>query len=125
MPLWQADTKLKAIPFDTGATMTANTAIPTSETIEHALRSVVDPEVGINIVDLGLVYAIEQEHRQITVTMTMTTPACPLGSMLQDEALAAVESVLPADWQAMVNLVFEPEWTPLRMSEAARTQLGW
>jgi metal-sulfur cluster biosynthetic enzyme len=99
--------------------------LPSAAEAEQALRSVIDPEIGINIVDLGLVYAIELENRQISVTMTMTTPACPMGSMLQDEALAALQEILPIDWHATVNLVFEPEWTPQRMSEAARTQLGW
>lgn len=98
---------------------------PTPEIVENALRDVVDPEVGINIVDLGLVYDITITEQVVNVNMTMTTPACPMGSMLQDEAIDAVYGVLPEGWHAAVNLVWEPEWTPQRMTEAARARLGW
>jgi len=91
----------------------------------EALREVIDPELGINIVDLGLVYDVVVRDGRVHVAVTMTTPACPLHAYLTD----AIESVL---WQKLpriqgveVKLVWEPPWHPMMMSEAAKRQLGW
>jgi metal-sulfur cluster biosynthetic enzyme len=101
------------------------TATVSREQIEDALRTVDDPEVGVNIVDLGLVYAIVVEGDAVTVEMTMTTPACPLGAYLEDEVTRAVRSAAPEAAAVHVRLVWEPPWSPERMSAAAKDALGW
>jgi len=90
----------------------------------RALGAVIDPEVGIDVVSLGLVYAIGIDDGAVRIDLTMTTPACPLGEQIAGVAerrVAALEGVRSAE----VRLVWEPAWTPERMSEAARRELGW
>lgn len=95
------------------------------ESAAEALREVIDPEVGIDVVDLGLVYRIEVTGSRIEVDMTMTTAACPLGPHLKEEAEAAIRRHLPQAESIAVHLVWDPPWTPERMSPRARSQLGW
>jgi len=95
------------------------------EEIVEALRSVEDPEAGMSIVDLGLVYAIEEGERGVRVEMTLTSPSCPMGPMIVDEVVAAVRGVLPGTPDVRVDLVWDPPWTPERMSEEARSRFGW
>lgn len=90
----------------------------------RALRVVIDPELGIDVVSLGLVYAAERDGERARVVMTMTTPACPLGEVIVEDARAAVEAMVPGVRHVAVELVFEPPWTPKRMSPEAREQLG-
>ncbi len=89
-----------------------------------ALKQVIDPELGINIVDLGLVYDVQIAGDDVLVTMTMTTPACPLGAHLVDETTFAVEQLTGAA-SVDVQLVWEPAWSPMMMSIEAKQQLGW
>ena len=91
----------------------------------EALKSVEDPEAGMNIVDLGLVYAVTVEPGRVRVDMTMTSPACPVAPYLVDEATAAVRSVAPEGTDVAVELVWEPPWTPDRMSAEAQGRFGW
>lgn len=96
----------------------------TEQDIYDALREVRDPEIPVNIVDLGLVYDVKVEGgTTVRVTMTLTTPGC---GMAQQIALSAKQRVLktPGVEQAWVTVVWEPRWTPERMSPAARQQLG-
>jgi metal-sulfur cluster biosynthetic enzyme len=93
--------------------------------IREALRDVIDPEVGVNIVDLGLVYGIAVEDASASISFTMTTPACPLGQFLKDEIARRVKARVPGLRDVRVALVWDPPWTPERMSAAARRQLGW
>jgi len=79
----------------------------------------------MNIVDLGLVYCINIGSRGVDVTMTMTTPACPMGGMIVDEARDAVQALLPDGAAAEVRLVWEPPWTPDMMSARAKETFGW
>ena len=95
------------------------------EQVEQALKTVEDPEAGMNVVDLGLVYGIDVGEGKVHVRMTMTSPACPATSYLVDEAAAAIRDVAPADVVVEVDLVWDPPWTPERMSEAARERFGW
>jgi len=95
------------------------------EEIVEALRSVEDPEAGMSIVDLGLVYAVEEGAEGVRVEMTLTSPSCPLGPLLVDEVVAAVRGVLPGTPDVRVDLVWDPPWTPERMSEEARSRFGW
>ncbi len=90
-----------------------------------ALRTVLDPELGINVVDLGLVYRISADAEHVRVDMTMTSPTCPLGEHLAAEAEATLRRALPHIPGVEVRLVWEPPWRPDMMSEDARTRLGW
>ena len=90
-----------------------------------ALKTVEDPEAGMNIVDLGLVYAVRCEPGRVHVEMTMTSPACPVASFLVDEATAAIRALAPEGTDVQVELVWEPPWTPERMSPEAQNRFGW
>jgi metal-sulfur cluster biosynthetic enzyme len=89
-----------------------------------ALHGVIDPELGINLVDLGLVYGVAVRDGIAYVTLTTTTPACPIGAFLEDQVRFAVLR-LPGVLGVEVEIVHEPRWTPARMSDAARRSLGW
>ena len=93
--------------------------------VREALKSVEDPEAGMNIVDLGLVYTIVAEPGRVRVEMTMTSPACPVGPYLVDEAAAAIRTLAAEGTEISVDLVWEPPWTPERMSADARSRFGW
>jgi FeS assembly SUF system protein len=87
-------------------------------------KSVYDPEVPANIYELGLIYAVDvQADGAVTVQMTLTTPACPTAASLVGEVQRKV-AALPGVTSAKVDLVWSPPWTPDRMTEAARVQLG-
>jgi metal-sulfur cluster biosynthetic enzyme len=93
------------------------------EVIE-ALRTVNDPELGMSIVDLGLVYRAERTPDGISVALTMTTPTCPLSELMLEDARVALRNRFPDAGAIEVSLVWDPPWSPDRMSEAARRQLG-
>lgn len=95
-----------------------------AERIRQALRSVTDPELGINIVDLGLVYDIEVEEGSVRVTMTLTSPGCPAGGQIMTGAKNAAESVDGVD-EATVSLVWKPFWTPERIDPKVRAMMGF
>lgn len=95
------------------------------EEIRQALRSVEDPEAGMSIVDLGLVYEIASAPGRVRVAMTMTSPACPVGPYLVDEAAAAIRAAAPEGTDVQVELVWDPPWTPERMSAEAQGRFGW
>lgn len=92
--------------------------------ILRALRVVIDPELGVDVVSLGLVYETSRQGDRARVVMTMTSPACPLGEMIVADARTAVETMVPGVHHADIELVFEPPWSPERMSPEARQQLG-
>lgn len=91
----------------------------------EALRQVTDPEIGLNIVDLGLVYQVdfETEARQLYATMTLTTQFCPMGESIRNHALAALQATFP-DYFVHLELVFDPPWKPERISEEGREFLN-
>jgi metal-sulfur cluster biosynthetic enzyme len=95
------------------------------EDVLAALRGVNDPEIGINIVDLGLVYEAERKPEGIDVKLTLSTPSCPMSEMLVEEAREALQARFADARSINVELVWDPPWTPDRMSEAARRQFGW
>ncbi|MCK9283790.1 MAG: metal-sulfur cluster assembly factor [Rhodocyclaceae bacterium] len=99
--------------------------LPPPEQLREALREVIDPETGTNIVDLGLVYRIEWVDGVLEVDVTMTSPACPLGDVILSEVDAVLHAELPAHVRADVGLVWSPPWDPSRMSESARRDFGW
>jgi metal-sulfur cluster biosynthetic enzyme len=99
-------------------------ARPTSEAdLIEALRQVVDPELMINIVDLGLVYAVNHEDRKVKVEMTLTSPACPAGPQIIQQAKMALERLHDID-EAVITITMSPPWTPARMTDEAKDQLG-
>jgi len=98
--------------------------VVTYDDVIMALKQVIDPELGINIVDLGLVYEAQVADGDVLITMTMTTLACPLGSHLVDEATFMVQQLTDAA-SVDVQLVWQPAWTPMMMSLEAKQSLGW
>ncbi len=97
--------------------------MPDQDSILDALRTVKDPELNVNIVDLGLVYTIQAKDDQVDVEMTLTSPACPAGPEILRNAVAAIET-MEGITKANVKLVMSPPWSPDRMTDAARDELG-
>jgi metal-sulfur cluster biosynthetic enzyme len=95
------------------------------DAIREALRQVDDPEAGMNIVDLGLVYGIELGEAGVRVAMTMTTAACPMTEMIVEQVREVVTAAVPQGTAVDVELVWDPPWTPDRMSGIAREHFGW
>ncbi|MFC4597783.1 metal-sulfur cluster assembly factor [Cohnella hongkongensis] len=93
------------------------------ERLMTALEEVIDPEIGVNIVDLGLVYGIETaDHGKVVIEMTLTIPECPLADQIVANVKSAAGSVEGVE-QVEVKLVFEPKWTPARISDEGREQI--
>jgi metal-sulfur cluster biosynthetic enzyme len=84
-----------------------------------------DPEAGMNIVDLGLVYGIDASAQGVRVLLTMTSAACPMTELIVDDAHEQLAAMLPVDMPVEVELVWDPPWTPERMSAVARAMFGW
>jgi metal-sulfur cluster biosynthetic enzyme len=90
----------------------------------EALSNVIDPELGLDFVELGLIYGVEIDGGDVTITFTLTTPACPIGPQVSEQMeefvgeLPGVESVTPV-------MVFSPPWSPEKMSEDAKFALGY
>jgi len=95
----------------------------TDDAVRDALRQVTDPELGINIVDLGLVYGVEIEGANVRLMMTMTSPACPLGDYLKDLVDSTVKWRVPEVQEIEIVLVWDPPWNADMMSAEARRQL--
>jgi metal-sulfur cluster biosynthetic enzyme len=94
------------------------------DVVRENLRTVIDPELGISIVDLGLIYGIEIKESNVEVKMTLTSPACPLGAVIQGQAHQCLKK-LPWVNDVNIQLVWSPRWDPRQMaSEDARMQLG-
>lgn len=90
--------------------------------VREKLREVIDPELEINIVDLGLVYEIEVEDDEIYVLMTLTSRACPLHGVFDELLKKELRDLDPEDIE--IELTFDPQWTPEKMSDEARNELG-
>jgi metal-sulfur cluster biosynthetic enzyme len=97
--------------------------MPEQDAILEALRTVKDPELNVNVVDLGLVYTIQTRGPEVDVEMTLTTPACPAGPEILRNVVAAVEGIEGVE-KANVKLVMSPPWSQDRMTDAARDELG-
>lgn len=98
---------------------------PDEELLREALRSVIDPEAGMNIVDLGLIYGIEADEQGVQVELTMTSAACPMADLIARQVQAVLEAAVPQGTPVEVRIVWDPPWTPERMSELAREHFGW
>jgi metal-sulfur cluster biosynthetic enzyme len=97
----------------------------TEEEVLNVMRGIIDPELGINVVDLGLVYGTKIEDGRIRISMTMTTPACPMHSAITQEARELLMEELEEVEDVKVDLVWDPPWNPVMMSEHAKEQLGF
>ena len=100
----------------------------TEEAVRETLKQVIDPELFINIIDLGLIYAVDivpaaEEKSDVKIEMTMTSPACPAGPQLISQS-KTVLGAIPGVGNVEIKLVLDPPWTPDRMTEDARDQLG-
>jgi metal-sulfur cluster biosynthetic enzyme len=96
----------------------------TSDAVRKALRGVKDPELGLNIVDIGLVYDIDvSETNDVHVKMTLTSPGCPSGPEILEDARLVVQELEGVN-SAEIELVWEPYWTPERMDPRVRAFLG-
>lgn len=104
--------------------LAALSADPTPELVRELLHGVVDPELGVDIVELGLVREASVRDGVARVRFTVTTPACPLSGYIEDEIYACLQQA-PGLRQVMVELELEPPWKPEDMTEAARAELGW
>jgi len=94
------------------------------EDILDELRNILDPELQLNIVDLGLIYRVDVHQDGIEVDYTLTTPGCPEGPLIEMEIRETLRDVTGVD-DIRINLVWEPEWNPQRMSEELRVSLGY
>ena len=103
----------------------AGTADCLDPDIARVLRTVTDPELGVNIADLGLVYAALWTPSGIRVVMTTTSPTCPLADLLVEEVRTALKRAFPEATGISVELAFTPLWSPDRISAAGRDALGW
>jgi len=99
--------------------------MPDESEVRDALRQVIDPEAGMNIVDLGLIYGVEVSDKLVHIDLTMTSAACPMADMIIADASGAIGSVVPVGTQIDIELVWEPPWTPELMSDLAREHFGW
>ena len=103
---------------------TASGEAPSEDEVLEALKSVVDPELGINIVDLGLVYEVEISDGTVHIEYTLTTMGCPIGPLIEQQMqqlLSAVDGVETVD----AEMVIRPAWSPEMMSEEAKAALGY
>lgn len=93
-------------------------------TVADLLYQVIDPEIGVNIVDLGLIFGIAVADGRVAITMTLTTPGCPLAGYIEDCIHRALWG-LPGVDHISVDVVWDPPWGPELMSEQAKVELGW
>ncbi len=96
----------------------------TVDTVKLALRRVKDPEVNLNIVDMGLIYDIAVDERDVRIDMSLTSPGCPSGPEIMSDAERELRA-LPGVGEVTVNLVWSPPWTPDRIEPRVRAYLGF
>jgi len=102
-----------------------DSSLPLKDRVINALKTVYDPEIPVDIYELGLIYLLDvSDDGEVNIQMTLTSPACPVAGSLPGEVQKKVESV-PGVKSAKVDLVWEPPWSQERMTEAARLELGF
>lgn len=94
------------------------------EAVTDALTNVIDPELGLDFVELGLVYGVEVDGGTVNITFTLTTPACPIGPQVSEQMIEFVGELDGVD-EVNPNMVFTPPWSPDKMSEDAKFALGY
>lgn len=107
----------------TGAAGPAGESDPRSQQVLDALENVLDPELGVNIVDLGLVYDVSFEGDTVHVEYTLTTMGCPIGPLIEAQMKQAIQQIEGIE-QFEAEMVFQPPWSPDKMSEEAKAALG-
>ena len=95
----------------------------TEEVVFDAVKEIIDPEVGINIVDMGLIYGVDIEDETVNITMTLTSPGCPAGGQLINGTQHVTQQLEGVE-EVNVNVVWTPRWTPEMMTEEAKDELG-
>lgn len=98
--------------------------MPTQEDVLTVLKEVEDPEIGVNLVDLGLIYTVDVKESDVNVEMTLTAPGCPMHDTIARAAEMAIES-LPDVKEAHVTMVWNPPWSPDRLTDEGRRLLGF
>jgi metal-sulfur cluster biosynthetic enzyme len=98
--------------------------VPTVDDVQDALTNVIDPELGLDFVELGLVYEVEIEEGDVYVTFTLTSPGCPIGPQVSEQIEEFVSEVDGVE-RVYPKMVFSPPWTPEMMSEEAKFALGF
>jgi len=102
-----------------------NQLLSLEEQIVKMLKTVYDPEIPVNVYDLGLIYGVDiDDKKNVTITMTMTAPACPVADYIVEDVKIALESIKEIN-NVEIKLVFEPEWHQDLMSEEAKLELGF
>jgi metal-sulfur cluster biosynthetic enzyme len=96
----------------------------TEDEVTDALTNVIDPELGLDFVELGLVYGVEVDGSTVNITFTLTTPACPIGPQVSEQMIEFVGELDGVD-EVVPNMVFTPPWSPEKMSEDAKFALGY
>jgi metal-sulfur cluster biosynthetic enzyme len=99
-------------------------SMPDPDEITEALANVIDPELGLDFVELGLIYDVDVDEGRVTVTFTLTSPGCPIGPQVSDQIREFVGEVEGVQ-EVVPEMVFQPPWTPERMSEDAKFALGF
>ena len=119
------ETPASALPRATGSAIPPDELERLTQDIVAALKSVYDPEIPADIYELGLIYRVDvDDDRNIEVDMTLTAPGCPVAGEMPGWVENAV-SLVPGVGNVTVNMVFDPPWTPERMSDEARVALDW
>jgi len=98
--------------------------MPTKEHVLDILRNVYDPEIMINIVDLGLVYNIDVKDKTVLIDLTLTSPACPVGDLIENEAISWVKQLEDVS-DVKIKFIWDPPWAPEKMSDEAKLELGY
>jgi FeS assembly SUF system protein len=100
--------------------------MPTVDQVMEALKNCYDPEIPVNIVDLGLVYDVKIiDNKNVYIKMTLTAPGCPVGPFVAEQVREAVMTLVEGVEKVDVEIVFDPPWTPDRMSDEAKALLGF
>ena len=124
-PIADEGTRVTAAEQDAPPQGASNGGPATEEAVREALKHVVDPELGVNIVDLGLVYDVEiSEEGAISIEYTLTTMGCPIGPLIEHQMQSFLENV-PGVTSVEAEMVLRPPWTPEMMSEEAKAALGY
>jgi metal-sulfur cluster biosynthetic enzyme len=124
-PIADEGTRMTAAEQDAPPQVASNGGPVTEEAVREALKHVVDPELGVNIVDLGLVYDVEiSEEGTISIEYTLTTMGCPIGPLIEHQMQSFLENV-PGVTSVEAEMVLRPPWTPEMMSEEAKAALGY
>jgi metal-sulfur cluster biosynthetic enzyme len=124
-PITDEGTRVTAAEQDAPPQVASNGGPATEEAVREALKHVVDPELGVNIVDLGLVYDVEiGEEGAVSIEYTLTTMGCPIGPLIEHQMQSFLENV-PGVTSVEAEMVLRPPWTPEMMSEEAKAALGY